>query len=353
MTKLMITGGQRRIADAAAARPFTFKAAKVLELDLESGAGSVLHEYQCPPDVCADTEPNILFKAGTVVGDNLYICTETEVLTLRLPDLKQVGYVSLSCFNDVHHCTPTPDGNILVANTGLDMVVEVTPGGEVLRQWDVLGRPLWSRFSPDVDYRKVASTKPHDSHPNYVFMVDDDVWVTRCCQRDAVCLTTPDRSVPLRTVEMYEEVDCGSHDGVMYEGRAYFTTVNGHVVVADPRSCQVLHDYDLNKTLLRSLGWCRGICLLNENLAVVGFTRLRQTSERANLGWLNGGINHLKNNYLRPTRIALYDLPGRKVLREFDLEKYAMHAVFSILPFTPTGSLEKAQNDCQHASVSE
>ncbi len=325
----------------------------IVELDIESGEGCVLHEYQSPSKVCADTCPNVLFKAGTIVGNDLYVCTETEVFTFRLPSLEQVGYISLPCFNDIHHVVPTPDGNLLVANTGLDMVVEVTPTGNVLRQWDVLGRPLWSRFSPEVDYRKVNSTKPHKSHPNFVFMVDDDVWVTRCRQRDAVCLTTPERTISLRTVKRFQEIDCGSHDGVMYNERAYFTTVNGHVIVADPRRCQILDDYNLNHDLFRSLGWCRGICLLDEQVAVVGFTRLRQTLESTNLGWLHGGLNYFRKNYLRPTRITLYDLPSRKILQEFNLERYGMHAVFSILPLTPTGSLQEATNNCQHASVSE
>ncbi len=345
MTKLIITGGQRRTADSHTSRPFTFQSAKILELDLATGRGRVCHEYQSPPEVCADACPNILFKAGTLVGDKFYVCTETEVLTLRVPSFEQIGYISLPCFNDLHHASPTPEGNILIANTGLDMVVEVTPAGEILRQWDALGRPLWSRFSPDVDYRKVESTKPHEAHPNFVFMVDKDVWVTRCCQRDAVCLTKPGCSIPLATVKKVRKIDCGSHDGVPYAGRVYFTTVNGHVVVADPQRCEVLHDYDLNHDLFRSLGWCRGISVVSESKALVGFSRLRPTLQHANLGWLKGGMNHLKQNFLRPTRVALYDLPGRKALREFDLEPYEIHAVFSIHSFSPKGKSHDASKE--------
>lgn len=80
-----------------------------------------------------------------------------------------------------------------MVNTGLDMVVRVTPEGRVLEEWDVLLEPAWQRFSRDIDYRKIVSTKPHRSHPNFVFELGDEVWVTRFEQRDAICLTAPQK----------------------------------------------------------------------------------------------------------------------------------------------------------------
>ena len=38
--------------------------------------------------------------------------------------------------------------------------------------------PTWERFDPEVDYRQVPTTKPHETHPNFVFIVEEDVWVT-------------------------------------------------------------------------------------------------------------------------------------------------------------------------------
>ena len=74
---------------------------------------------------------------------------------------------------------PTPEGNLLITNTGLDSVMEMTLDGEVLHEWGVLGDDPAERFPRDVDYRKIVSTKPHRSHPNNTFYSNGQVWVTR------------------------------------------------------------------------------------------------------------------------------------------------------------------------------
>ncbi len=67
--------------------------------------------------------------------------------------------------------------------------MEVTPEGEILREWSVIGEDTWARFSRQIDYRKVPTTKPHRSHPNFAFLLEGDIWTTRCDQKDAICLT--------------------------------------------------------------------------------------------------------------------------------------------------------------------
>ena len=146
-----------------------YEAALIVELNVDSSEARTRVEYHTPPDARASENASHLFKAGTIVGNTLYSCTSTEVLVFRLPDFSQIGYISLPCFNDLHHVAPARDGALLVVTTGLDMVVKVTPAGEVLNYWPVLNEELWTRFSKAVDYRKVESTKPHMSHPNFVF----------------------------------------------------------------------------------------------------------------------------------------------------------------------------------------
>src|SRR4029079_9381251 len=96
--------------------------------------------------------------------------------------------VSLPFFNDVHHVRPSGDGNILVANAGLEMVLELDGAGRVLQAWNVLGEDPWRRIDPHVDYRWI-STKPHRAHPNFLFYLDDELWATRFHQGDAVSLS--------------------------------------------------------------------------------------------------------------------------------------------------------------------
>lgn len=321
----VVGGQQRRLRPMSAVVHdwYEYERGLIVRLETGSAKASTVAEYVSPPEACAPDDPAILFKSGTLEGDRLYICTQTEVLVYRVPGFEQVGYISLPLFNDLHHVRPTPAGTLLIANTGLDMVLEVTLGEKIVQEWDVFnGRP-WSRFSRDIDYRRIPTTKPHKAHPNYVFVVDDEVWVTRFEQRDAVCLNRPGRRIEIGVQR--------PHDGVIHEGRIYFTTVDGKLVVGDPKRLEVLETIDLRSmhqpdTLL---GWCRGI-MFDGDHAWVGFSRIRPTRFRENVGWVVRGFKRDLG-----TRVACYDLAQRRCLTEILVEPFGISAIFGIFPVAP------------------
>ena len=301
-----------------------YEAALIVELNTESGEARQRVEYHTPPDARAHDNASHLFKAGTIVGNTLYSCTSTEIVLFRLPEFSQIGYVSLPCFNDLHHVAPSSDGNLLVVTTGLDMAVRVTPKGEVLNYWPVLNEELWSRFSKSVDYRKVDSTKPHQSHPNFVFELDQQVWVTRFRQKDAICVTQPGRRIDVQVQT--------PHDGLVFGDRVYFTTVDGQIVIANTKSLKVDQVIDLKqigngKALL---GWCRGVLPLDERLIWVAFTRVRKTKFNENILWVKNVFHEGMGE--KPTHIALYDIVDRQCLAEIDIEPFGLNVIFSILP---------------------
>ncbi len=181
MEALFLLGGEQRSERPllGAASFYEYRRGRILRIEPATGRADVFHDHISPPEVRPDENPAILFKSGTVEGATLYACTQTEILIFALPDFRQTGYISHPCFNDLHHVRPTPQGTLLIANSGLDMVVEATLAGEIVREWSVLDEDPWDRFSREIDYRKVRSTKPHKAHPNHVFYVGDDIWVTR------------------------------------------------------------------------------------------------------------------------------------------------------------------------------
>ena len=324
MTSLYLLGGRQR-SDAALLREWhAFEAAVIAQVDLEARRVVRTLEYRSPSAVCPADRPSFVFKAGSRLGDRLYTCTQTEVLTYRLPELELLSRVSLPCFNDLHHVRPTAQGTLLVAVTGLDMVVEISPEGRLLREWSVLGGDPWKRFSPGTDYRRVATTKPHASHPNFVFELGGEIWATRFEQRDAVCLT----GAPQRIEIALER----PHDGIVSGERIYFTTVDGHVVVASTHLRRVEQSIDLSALDTRSqpLGWCRGICPLPGGETLVGFSRIRPTRFRANLRWLRQRVRSLGAPTGLPTRIASYDLAGGALLWELPTAEAGLDAIFSI-----------------------
>jgi hypothetical protein len=336
MRSLYVTGGQQREPRPVSADSndwYEYRAGLILEIVPETGDVRRCVEYVSPPEACAAERPQILFKSGTLRRNRLYACTQTELLIYMLPDFAQAGYISLPCFNDVHHARPTPSGTLLVANSGLDMVLELTHEGQVQREWNTLGEPAWGRFSRDIDYRHGASTKPHASHPNYVFMVDDQIWATRFQQKDAICLTHPGRRIAI-DIER-------PHDGVLHDGRLYFTTVNGNVVIANPATLEIEEAIDLNRmhppdTLL---GWCRGI-LLDGDKAWIGFSHIRPTRLRENIAWVMRGFKQVM-----PTRLACYDLARRRCVAEINLQEHGLDSVFSIFPGDEYESTALAQEN--------
>jgi hypothetical protein len=325
MTLLYVLGGRQK----AGVRPDSkeewhhYAAGLIVSVDSDTGAVRPEVEYHSPPDACADDDPSIVFKTGTLVGSRLYAPTQTEILVYEVPSFRRCGYVSLPCFNDVHHARPGPAGTLFVANTGLDMVVEVALDGTVRGEWSAIGEALWTRFSREVDYRKVVTTKPHRSHPNHVCFLDGEPWVTRCDQHDVWCLTREQPPIPI--------ADKYIHDGLVRGDSVYFTAVNGQVVVVDAGSKTVRRRFDLNAIAGGGtpLGWCRGIEVLDDDHVVVGFSRLRPTKWKENVQWVKHRLGG-DGTGLRPTRIALFDLRHEKICWDVDLEPAGMNVVFSI-----------------------
>ncbi len=290
----------------------------ILELDTASGQAVVVVDYVSPPDVCPPDRPAILFKSGTLVADVLYVCTQTEVLLYRVPGFERIGYVSLPMFNDVHHVRPTPDGNLLVANTGLDMVIEVTPSGTIVRLWNVLGDDPWVRFSEDTDYRRVPTTKPHLAHPNHVFHIGAEPWTTRFQQKDAISLVDPTRRIDIGLERV--------HDGIVDGGYVYFTTVDGKVAIADTQGLRVVDVIDLTAAHPADmlLGWARGLLIDGDHLWV-GFSRIRPTKFRENVGWVLRGM---KRDF--GTHVGCYDLRTRQSVAQIPVEPYGLSAIFGL-----------------------
>ena len=337
MRNWLVLGGTARPDQARRREWQHFEKGVVLSVDRETQAVSTVLEYVSPPEVCPDL-PSVVFKAGTLRDNNLYLCTQTEILVYSLPGFEKIQYITLPFFNDLHHVTPTDRGTLLAVVTGLDLVVEIDHDGAVIGEWDVLGEDTWARFSRETDYRKVPTTQPHIAHPNYAFMLGEDIWTTRCDLKDAVCLTDRSKRIDLSGAGFTESVMV--HDGLLHGGRLYFTSVNGTVLIADPQSCRVVDVIDLRGIVGSDypLGWCRSIELVDEERIVVGFSRIRKTKLEDKVSWAKAQVKRLSGigDYMQtmpslPTRICCFNLRTREQEWELPLAEHGIDAVFSVL----------------------
>jgi len=328
--EVLVVGGVEK-KDRGQEEWHRFGGARIFRLDCRTHEVVQHQEYVSPPSVCPDENPSILFKSGTRDGGRLYLCTQTEVLIMRADDFSIEHIWTHACLNDVHHVMPDGEGGFYVVVTGLDLVIRVDSAGQIVNEWSAVpGELPFARFDRDTDYRKIASTKPHTTHPNFVFRLDGDLWVTRFHTRDALCLSANRQSLAI-------DVE-GPHDGVIFEGKVYFTTVDGHVVVIDPKFPETKQVFNLN-TFGRfggPLGWCRGLKVLDNDRVLVGFSRLRPTKFSENLRWVRSQISALQN-YRRvhippaPTSIRCFNLNKGSQEYWVNLERYGMNVIFSVL----------------------
>jgi hypothetical protein len=325
MSCLYVLGGRQRNLLVKKQEEWTLhESALIVRLDTASGAVQTCFEYKSSSDARRPDYSAYLFKSGTLVGDRLYTCTSTEILVFRVPSFEQLNYVSLPCFNDLHHVMPCRDGTLLVVSTGLDMVVRISPVGALIDVWNVLGEPAWQRFSRDIDYRRVATTKPHRSHPNFVFQLERDLWVTRLHQRDAICLTDSAKRIDISLES--------PHDGVVRGRDIYFTLVDGRLALANSATLTIdrVIDFKAMHDTQALLGWCRGVLPVDEQRLWVGFSRVRKTRFQENVLWVKRVFK--EGMIEKPTHISLYDIGQERCLQEFDLEPHGVDTVYSIFP---------------------
>lgn len=328
MSCLFVSGGVQHPPTWRARAEWSFFAeARLLRLDPRSGECDVCLAYRSPPALCPADEPSFVFKAGSWDGGRLLLCTQTEVLFVDPEAMRITGLFTHPWLNDVHHVASFEE-RLYVVSTGLDGIVLFDPETDTVELRSAHDEDPWRRLDPGADYRRVSTTKPHRAHPNFVFRTREGVWLTRFQQRDAICLDKPGLRIDLAVGH--------PHDGVVHDDRIWFTTVNGHVIAADPSSGRVVQDHDLTAFERRDepLGWCRGLCWEGE-IVYVGFSRLRSTRWRENLAWLRRELGALPDFSRRPTRVAAYDLARRRKLAEWDLEPHGLSAVFSVLPAKP------------------
>lgn len=281
-----------------------------------------LIKHQTKNDFCADLLPSHYFTSASLYEDKLYLCSTTQVFIYSYPDLKLIKELNHPYFNDLHHVTKI-NGNVYVASTGLDSLLIFDDKYKFIDIKHVLGKDVWYRRKNDIDYRKIASTKPHDSHPNFIFPIEDQIWVTRFEQKDAVNIDNMSENIPIDVERI--------HDGHVIGDKIYFTSVNGCIVIVNTKDKQVEEIVNLNDIDKRGLplGWCRGLAVLGD-YAFVGFSKLRPTNIEKNIRWLKS-MGGKKNTDTLPARIAQYDLKNKKLIDEYSFSEKHMSVIFSIL----------------------
>lgn len=305
--------------------------ARLLSLDLETGQFDIRFEVSEGNENWPDEHPNLEFTAGCLEGDLLWQPADTEIYLLQLPDFNHLKTISHPCFNNIHSVA-VRDDKLYVTSTGLDNVVILDKlSGEILDIINTEGKDCWHRFDPQVDYRKMHSTRPHAVHPNFVFFLDGEPWVTRCDLQDAVriydireriALTSPDEEISI-------------HDGVRWGEQVVFTRVDGKLIFVEASSRKLVRELDpFREEKSRPRSWCRGLHIEGD-ICYIGFTRLRKTRAKTKLKYLLQ--QNMRSLLGYGALVVAYDLRQCKLLRIYEAPHDYIDAIYSLLPL-PQGS---------------
>lgn len=305
---VVVAGGRQGRAAGAVDRDHRplYDQATALLLDPATGALAPMLTWRTPD---LPTGFGHRFGAPSVDGATLVLCTEREVVCV---DAQGARASSDRRYNDLHHARVI-DGETWVAATGLDGVL------------------AGDRFLPVVEGARVPDGDlrlrdlPDRVHPNHLLVHRGRAWVTRGTRGDVVPV---DGGPPVKLAEV------AVHDGVLTDEGAWFTGVDGRLVLADlDRGC-VIRELHLDPGHGEPLGWCRGLWV-GEGTAWVGFTRIRTTRLRGHLAWVRGRLRGRPVATRRPTRLVQVDLRDGAILRELPTEDAGLDAIFGLVEAPP------------------
>ena len=318
----IITGGRRKD------KPFSMNNladcfdAGIYEIDFGKKRISRRYMETTPNYRIYPSNYSLSFRGGVVFNDTLYTCTHSEIIEFDTGNFSVKKRISNRLFNDLHHADIIND-RMMFASTGIDRVGEFVSEGRI-KLHPVLNSNDLRPISDVEDYR-VISTKPHVSHPNHVFKIGRELWVTRFNQKDAVSLNNLEKRIDISEGK--------PHDGLIRDGRLYFTTVNGMIVVFDVLNLKKKGTHNLSSLFPDySPGWCRGLEIIGE-FAYVGFSALRWTLSLENIGFLAKNFISLGKKLRKnlPARIVKYNMRTQSIVDEYCFDQNEIGLIFSII----------------------
>lgn len=268
---------------------------------------------------------SMMFKGAYLSGDRLFVVTNTEVLQYRYSDFSLLSVITHESFNDLH-AVIVNDAGLYVCNTGLETVQVFSAQGDLIDTKNIASTATWDRFDRSVDYRRVATTKPHEVHINHLFELNGAVWVNLGSRRSARTLGSPVKHIDMDSwFDEDEKVLC--HDGLVRNGKIYFTSVNGSIVVADQESLEVVEriKYSTTDEGDRRIGWTRGIEVIG-NRAYVGVTKMRHSKFKEYTRWMLTG-----RQGDMPSSILEVDLSTHKITDCYEMKGFQGCAIYSII----------------------
>lgn len=295
--------------------------------------------------------PSKGFAGGTLASDGtLYLAAHAAVVRASTHDAEVTGVLHQPCMNDLHHVALRQD-RLYVSNTGLGAVdvlgVDGTFHGShaLLPTWANVRRmggedpppdaqpvaPGWSGKPPDPWPQAARDDGYHDpdrrSAPFHRLKVPDYLHVNHVAFLGGRAVATCFADGTLRDLSTFEVAASfpGSflHDGILQGDSFWLTAIDGTLFELDPKT---LNERRRLATFATGHhGWCRGLAVTNDHLAV-GLTQVRR-GRLPRHRWAEEDPEGSE------TSVLLLGREDGRLLARVDLTDEARHAkLYSVLP---------------------
>lgn len=302
----------------------------VEEIDLAAGTRRTLLQFVPPPPHLVPTKG---FTGGCWLDDStLLVCSFNAVWRIDVATWQCTGRLFQPDFNDLHHVFVDADrGHIYVCNTGLDSIDVFNEAGRFLARHTTspawfeaqrqvgntvsranLATVLTAGWGPKTDPELVQVTDsyygghPADFafsqrivrdfvHPNHVVRLGGRLAVTCLATREVRCFWTQ---------QVLCQLDGHPHDGAWADGLFWTTCTNGLITAWRLGDGLATAVETLSSAATGHLGWCRGLHVSSDGLAV-GLTAIQgqpqyhwrtddPKSSESSVLWLDRVTGHLR-----------------------------------------------------------
>lgn len=273
------------------------------------------------------------------------VCDFNRVLHLGL-DGKVLTEISSESYNDLHSISRIDDG-FLLTNTGSDCLARLTVNFATVTSYscDIAGSNGFTTDADETDLTKIADTGQHGASrlDDYYDAPTAKVRFNQRRLRDVYHLNyavaLPDSRIAVSSyrercffeANQYHRISnrlaYPPHDGVLYNGKLWITTINGDVLVANLAAELVFNRVlELSKNAPWQ-GWCRGL-YISGNCMFVGITAVcehnRHTSWlKVNPELTRTGIYEINMSTMKINHF--YDLSHIDGARVFSMTKQSVH----------------------------
>lgn len=235
------------------------------------------------------TLPRFGFTGLHAHGDYVYAGSWNGIYEISLDTFALNRFISHHLMNDMHGIYAGNDCLITIL-TGKDTVVLTDYSGKIIEYFSITPdlRIIKDENLIQYDWRFLSKQFRGATgfwHFNYVQKFDDEIWLTSRNANAFVVVNLKQRKVNLRLMNLSTPVLL--HDGIFNNGRYYFTSIDGKIIIAEdsrissfnPREAietvglfnrdLVTKVIRLNETQLkREPNWCRGIACSEDAMFV-------------------------------------------------------------------------------------